>query len=138
MKILLVVDLQKQFRDRSGKYEKCLQYIESHRDKYDKVIAILFQQDRSVNGNYAKLKYTGCMDADISDIEFSTDQIIVRHGYGLPLGVFGRDEITVMGCGADTGVLAVCFSLWDDGIDFRVLKDYIYAANVPMDVLMKI
>jgi len=139
MKVLLVVDLQKQFRDRSGKYEQCLEYIRTHREEYDKVVATLFRQDRSLNGNYAKLRWSGCMDADISDLEFKADQVVIKYGYGLPQGFFGNDKVTVIGCDADACVLATCFSLWDDGIDFRFMKRYIYTTgNIPMDAVWKI
>lgn len=127
MNYLLVIDVQKQFN--TGGYEKCLEFIEKHRDEYDKVVATVFKQDRSVNGNYAKLKYDGCMDASENDIEFQTDMTVIKHGYGLPGNFFSsKDRVDVIGCETDACVLATCFNLWDAGIDFQVLWDYVYTS----------
>ena len=53
--------------------------------------------------------------------------IIVKNGYGLQSGIFGKkDKIDIIGCETDACVLATCFSLWDDGIDFNVLWNYVY------------
>lgn len=127
MKILLVVDLQKQFN--YGGYRKCLEYIREHGGDYDKIIATVFQQDRKINGNYKRLKYDGCMDASERDIEFRADMVVIKHGYGLPRNFFSKkDTVDVMGCETDACVLATCFNLWDDGIDFAVLWDYVYTS----------
>jgi len=125
-KTLLVVDLQKQFK--GDKYDKCLEYIEKHREEYDRIIATLFVNDASINRNFIKkLKFKDCRDAVVDDIEFATDMIIVKNGYGLQPGIFGKkDKIDIIGCETDACVLATCFSLWDDGIDFNVLWNYVY------------
>ena len=125
-KILLVVDLQKQFKNEN--YDKCLKYIEEHREDYDKVIATMFVNDPQINRNYIKkIKYKECREATPEELEFRPDFTIVKYGYGLPPGIFGKkDHIVVIGCEIDACLLAVCFSLWDDGIDFEILWDYTY------------
>lgn len=139
MKILLAVDLQKQFK--GGQYDSCLEYIESHRVEYDKVIATLFVNDKYINPNYIKkLGWKDCQNATVEDIEFKTDQIIVKHGYGLPSDIFGKkDRVDIIGCETDACILAICFSLWDDGISFNVLWDYVYTgADIDNAELRKI
>lgn len=34
-RILIVIDLQKRFKDQNGDCERCLEYIENHRQDYD-------------------------------------------------------------------------------------------------------
>lgn len=132
MKVLFIVDLQKQFKDSFGEYEKCLEYISANRDSYDKIIATLFTQ-KNPNPNYIrKLGWEGCSDVDESDFEFDLNDVtvITKNGYGLPYYDFDpNDEYFVMGCDADACVMAICFNLWDKGIDFTVLSDYVYTTG---------
>ena len=139
MKILLVIDLQRQFKAKG--YDECLEYIEAHRNKYDLVIASLFVNNRRNNSNYIKkLKYSGCTDADIYDLEFKADQIYVKNGYSFPSRVFKKsDKIDIIGCETDACVLATCFTLWDEGIDFNVIWDHIYtSADIEINELKKL
>lgn len=139
MKALLVIDLQKQFKGEG--YDKCLEYIREHREDYDMVIATLFENNRRVNGNFVKkLKWRGCRDVSFGNLEFKADQIYPKYGYGLHRDVFSKtDKVDVIGCETDACVLATCFNLWDDGVDFNVLWDYVYtSADIDEDELRKI
>lgn len=134
--ILLVVDVQKQF-DTEG-YDECIDFIEEHRAEYDKIIATVFVNRPRENGNFKrKLGYKECQDATSYDIEFMADQVFLKSGYAIPWGVFGKgDHVDVVGTEADACVLATCFSLWDDGIDFDILWDGVFGGDV--DIAKKI
>lgn len=134
--ILLIVDVQKQFETRG--YDECIRYIEKHRDDYDKIIATVFVNRPVENPNFKKkLGYKKCKDATSYDIEFCADQIFMKSGYAIPWGVFGKnDHVDVIGTEADACVLGTCFSLWDDGVDFDILWDYVFGGDV--DAVKKI
>ena len=141
MKVLFIVDLQKQFKDSFGEYEKCLEYISANRSSYDKIIATLFTQ-KNPNPNYIrKLDWEGCSDVDESDLEFALNDVtvITKNGYGLPDYDFDpNDEYFVMGCDADACVMAICFNLWDKGMNFTVLSDYVYTTGkIPKNEILK-
>lgn len=127
-KILLCIDLQKQFR--ADGYDECLAFIEEQQSSYDKIVATLFVNDKKVNANYIKkLGWKDCQDAKPNDLDFKADQIVIKNGYGFPSGFFSKDDhIDIIGCETDACILATCFSLWDDGIDFSVLWDYVYTS----------
>lgn len=128
-RILLVVDLQRQLKGKG--YEECLSYIQEHRHEYDKVVATIFINRKNLNANFKKkLGYTGCTDASHEDIEFKADQIYMKYTYALPWGIFSKsDQVAVIGCETDGSILGTCFSLWDDGIDFKVLWSYVHTAS---------
>ena len=133
-KTLLIIDLQKQFKDKLGGYEKCLKYIEENRSSYDKIVATVFSPKPKSNPNFVnKLKWNKCMGISIESLEFDLAdvQIVIKHGYSFfPDAFFNRNEkIDVIGCDADACVLGTCFGLWDAGIDFNILTDFIYTTS---------
>ena len=106
-KYLLVIDLQKQFRDKNGEYEKCLRFIEEHRKDYQFVFSTIFSQNvkdlkyeissdtngfvsrhfLQANPNYMlHLNWNGCKNVKNSDLEYihSEDEecVIPKTGYG--------------------------------------------------------
>ena len=132
--ILLIIDVQKEFKDTKGKYQKCIDYIEQYKDEYDKTYATLFINNPKVNNQFIKqLKWKDCKKASIDDsIEFDTKNIdiVYKYGYAFHKDFFSaKDKITIIGCDIDACVLATCFSLWDENIEFRILKDYVYTTN---------
>lgn len=149
MKKLLIIDLQKQFKDKEGLYEKCLSFIKENTKKYNMIYATIFCQtiDGETNSNYhEKLRWNGCNSCTESDLEIvptSNISIIFKNGYGIKnIDRFFKkgDEIDVIGCDADACIMAVCFQLWDMGINFRILTDYIYttASNFTKSDVIKI
>ena len=42
--ILLVIDLQQQFKDKNDNYKKCLEYLEKNCIAYDEIVFTLFSQ----------------------------------------------------------------------------------------------
>ncbi len=141
VKILLVIDLQKQFRDSEGCYEKCLQYIRKNQENYY-IIGTLFQN--SQNSMYTKhLCWDGCINTGVQDIEYPFHKMIVKDGYSADYeelmtaakDTAGPDEkdpqlsFDIIGCDADACVMATAFTLWDKKADFRILSDHIYTTS---------
>ena len=139
-KILLVISLQKQFRDKNGFYEKCRKFISKNGDKYF-VIATLFQN--TPNSLFVKkLNYNDCIKSDYNDLQFRYDYLITQRGYTLPehsmqsfIEMVKEEptEIHIMGCDIDACVLAVAYQLWDAGISFKILKDYVFTTAEDLD-----
>lgn len=131
-KVLLIIDLQKQFEDTAGNYRRIVNKIEDLIPNYDKVYATVFSQGKKSNFK-KKLGWNGCQNCTGNDLDFSirlNDEIIIKDTYGikdLPMYLRDADEVTVVGCEADSSILAVCFQLWDLGYNFKVLSDYIFS-----------
>lgn len=140
-KYLLVIDLQKQFKDKGGEYERCLQFIKEHGHEYDWVFATVFRQSPKENANYIQhLNWKGCLPEQDEDdnivslvknwLEFKPPLAIRKCGYGhdcLNQLFFDDDEIHIIGCDLDACVMAICFNLWDAGFtNFKVLTEYCY------------
>ena len=144
-KYLLVIDLQKQFRDKNGEYEKCLRYIEEHRKDYQCIFSTVFSQNMKdnfcqnrhglglhhppqTNPNYMlHLNWNGCKDVTDSDLQYACPEdkewVIYKTGYSdnsepsiLTNDCFEfDDEIHIIGCDLEACVMAICFQLWDAG-----------------------
>lgn len=142
MNVLLVIDLQKQFRDTEGQYEKCLRYIKDHQNDYY-VIGTLFRN--FPDSMYVRhLGWNGCMNAAETDLEFHYDELLDKHGYSANQDLrlmqsracstaIKKDDshmpelhYDIIGCDADACVLATSFDLWDRRYDFNILTDYVY------------
>lgn len=149
MKKLLIIDVQKQFKDNEGSYEKCLSFITENINNYDMVYATIFSQtiNGETNSNYReKLKWEdcdSCTEADLEIVSTNNINIILKNGYGIKnIDRFFKkdDEIDIIGCDVDACIMAVCFQLWDRDINFRILTDYIYttASNFTKSNVIKI
>ena len=75
----------------------------------------------SISGEEAELRKTVHYDPDI---------LFSKHGYGMPERMLKwldpEVEYDIVGCDLDACVLAVCFQLWDRGIRFHILSEYVY------------
>ena len=138
MNKLLVVDLQRQFKDKDGQYDKCLSYIRRNIDGYDRVYATLFSQmvGGELNDNYqSMLNWDDCISCSKEDLEFTEIggiEVIPKNGYGIAdidKYITKNDEVFVIGCDTDACIMAVCFQLWDRGINFRILTEYTYTTS---------
>lgn len=133
MKKLLIVDLQKQFRDKYGEYDRIVSNIDNLKLNYDKVFATVFTQ--MDNPNYiTKLNWDGCKNCSYKDLEFSIDSenVIVKDGYGIKniTNYFqSDDEIDIIGCDSDACIMAICFQFWDLGYNFNILSNSIYTTS---------
>ena len=137
--------MQKQFvDDNKEKYNKCLKFIEENEKKYDDITATIFRQDER-NTNYIEhLNWDGCKNATGKDLEFETRNkgVVMKNNYGtfdadflkFYFHVEKEDNIDIIGCDSDACVLALCFSLWDNGYtNFHILTDYIYTTSKDFD-----
>ena len=144
MKVLLIVDLQKQFCN-DARYKSCIDYINENSKNYDKLIPTVYSQRvlGDINDQHeTNVDSSTCMYCNESDLEYDTNgsAVIIRNTYGSDyvLSDISPDcEVDVIGCNDKSGVMANCLSLWDNNIKFRVLSDYIFTNNedVPDEVL---
>lgn len=151
MKILLIIDLQKEFADKSNNsknYKKCINFINNNKNNYDKIFATIFENNKNNNSNYInKLNWHECKNINKEkSLEFNIDNIniIKKNEYGdyeFFKNIFNKeDDINIIGCDSDACVLATCFNLWDLGFNFYILKDYIYTTSETFnnDIILKI
>ena len=148
-RILLVIDLQREFADRdngSKEYNKVLGFLEQKENLavYDKIISTVFRNGQNKNFRY-NLDWGGYAAADESSLEYmdkiSQDihTVYIKDSYGTRdnwiaktihmcnTDISKSTKIDIIGCDLDACVMAICFQLWDAGItDFRVLTDYCY------------
>ncbi len=137
MKILLVIDLQRQFRDDScDHYDKCLKFIRKNRDNYYRVIGTIFSQydtEHIQSENFQRyLDWLGCIKCDIRDIDYAPDDLYTKTTYTANINEMGitlDDEIDLIGCDSDACVMATAFALFDGGYKFSILSDYIYSSE---------
>ena len=137
-KILLVIDLQKEFKDKNGKYEKIIKYCENNRDNYDIILPTLFCNNYDINPNFIdKLNWSGCDHTTSESLaiypknNMNLDKICYEYKYGYASEYIFKiankeDSIDIVGCDSDACVLATAFELWDKGYNFRILTDFIY------------
>lgn len=147
-KTLLIVDLQKEFADvdnNSKDYHKAVQFVKKYGNKgfYDKIISTGFRN--SENPNFKRnLKWHGCENSDINSLEYlpyidkSIHSIIFKDGYSdrndcIVSAINNYNDtipedadVDIIGCDLDACVMAICFQLWDAGINFKVLTEYCY------------
>lgn len=128
MKVLLVVDLQREFYS-ALKYEQILKYIA--KSDYDVVIGTIMQNTKD-SPLARTLNWGECFDVVPDSIEYEYDKLIVKNTYSVPierLSDYKDAEITVIGCDADACVLATCFNLFDNGFNFKVDLNYVYTTG---------
>lgn len=121
MLILLVVNLQTEYSDNEGQYDKIMNYITTQK-KYDKVIAT-----KNVDG------------CDLP-LMFSADLIIETQGFNLKDYILldKEDEYHVIGYGSDSYILSICSSMKAKGYNFKVLSDFVYTNSSPKEVTKNI
>lgn len=131
MKILLVVDLQKEFvKDLKGKqvYVKGLDYIAQHRDEYSYVLAAVYKNE--VNSNIQRfVDWSECRD--IQSLEFIPDKIVYHSGYSISEypNVTRVDQIDLFGLDTDACVLSAAFHVFDMGCGMRILSDLCWSSG---------
>lgn len=122
--VLLVVDIQKEFKDNNGYYEKILDFIDNHYEKFDEVIAVY------CDGKPTESTLGMRFRADENSLEFPYDRAISKSTYAVPLGELNKNDFyTIIGCESDACVLATVFAMYDAGYQFEILRDYIYSQN---------
>lgn len=132
--ILIVVDVQPEFYSK-GIYEKILDYISNSRVKYDIIVATQFRNYNDSNF-CSMLDWNECYET--KDLDFVPDVLFVKYGYGFTT-VNNKEKETILqdanknkhfdviGCNTDACVMAICFELFDRGLNFSILADYCYS-----------
>lgn len=137
---LLVIDLQKEFKDDQRNYNKVVNFVDSNMKNYDFLIGTCFKNGE--NKLFKEmLKWNGCQNSSIKDsieydyINHPNHLINLKFGYGIDQGLIDYikdhniDTVYIVGCDSDGAVLATCFRLFDEEINFKVMKDYIYTTS---------
>ena len=128
MKILLAVDLQKEFMDKDGQYERILAFARSHTG-YDRVYATVCKN--SPDSPFVKYdNWHSCLDG-VMPLEFNADRVFEKYAYGLPdYSLLDKDnEYHIIGFNTDACVLKVALDMFDRGYDIKVLTEYCYSSN---------
>lgn len=127
-KVLLVVDLQPEFKDDDGVYNKILKFVRDNEkdSEYASIVGIVcYNKDGS-----SFVKYTGWRKLITSrkGIEYNPDLEMHKIGYGLTSydNLSKNFHYDIVGFNTDACVLKVALDLFDRGYDFSVLSKYCY------------
>ena len=129
MKILLAVDVQEEFRDKDGMYERILCFIEKHREEYDAVYATVC--GNSINSPFhTKGVWEGCLEG-IKPLAFTPDASFLKYGYGFrDYGWLNpHNEYHIIGYNTDCCVYKIAMDLFDRDYNFKVLSGLCYSSN---------
>lgn len=141
-KVLLVVDVQKEFNKNNLDYLKLLGFIIKHKKDYDLIIATQFKNTEDSQFS----TYLNCDDMQsISPLEFKSDVKLIKNQYGLnSYSIIPRNShIDVIGTGTDSSIMKVAFDLFDRRFDFSVLTEYCYSPggeqyhNMAVDIMKR-
>lgn len=133
---LLVIDLQNSFKDKTCEmYDKVLNFIK-YVDNYDYYMGTVFVNE-DIYGMYKnKLNYTECKEDTVDYLTYGKDFKLFRKStYSVDdtiIDFIKSNNIThldIVGCDSDACVLATCYKLFDNGIDFTILTDFIYSTS---------
>jgi nicotinamidase-related amidase len=129
MNILLAVDVQEEFRDQDGRYERIVSYIKRDGGRYDRVYATMCAN--SPDSPFVKNNvWLDCLDG-VKPLAFSPDKTVVKYSYGcLDYQWLNKENhYDIIGFNTDCCVLKVALDLFDRGYDFRVLTEYCYSSD---------
>ncbi len=130
MKVLLVVDLQPEFKDKEGQYERILQFVKDAKNgDYDYVIGT--QCLNSVDSPFVKYNnWLDCLDG-CEPLEYEPDLKLEKTTYGLSsYGVLPIDnEYDIIGFNTDACVLKIAMDMFDRNYNIRVLTDYCFSSS---------
>lgn len=121
MLILLVINLQAEYSDNNGHYDKIMDYITTQK-QYDKVIAT-----------------KNIVDCDLP-LMFHADLVIETENFDLKSYILlnSEDEYHIIGYGSDSYILNICSNMKLKGFNFKVLSDYVYTNSTPDEVTQNI
>lgn len=129
MRILLAVDVQHEFQDQNGRYEKIVSYIKNASSEYDFVYATVCAN--KPDSPFIKNEvWFDCMNG-VEPLAFSPDKIFVKYGYGFLdyNWLDPENHYDIIGFNTDCCVLKVALDLFDRGYDFSVLTEYCYSSS---------
>ena len=131
MKILLVVDLQAEFADSDGEYERILEFVRNaiKDTTYDKVIATKCLNRE--NSNFVRYSNWERLIDGAAELEFTPDYVIEKVFYGLTdYSILPKNaEFHVVGYNTGACVLKVALDLFDRDYNFKILSRYCYSSS---------
>ena len=153
--VLLVIDLQRQFKDKQNNYQKCLEYLKKNCLGYDEIVFTLFSQyisnkDGSIDysDKYVRhLNWKECEQCNESDI-LMPDVFLKNNIFRTPVRIIPKNtyaaklpkeynsittHFDIIGCNTDGCILATAFKLWDENYSFHILKDYVFTTNTQIN-----
>ena len=123
MTALLVVDIQEEFVT-SDILNNVVDYINN--SQYDSLIFTVFENTK--DSNFVKLlNYTDCMKTKPL---IESDNLYKKSTYGISSSLIDKlkmySQVDVIGTDIDACVMAICYQLFDAGINFRIITKYCY------------
>lgn len=130
MKVLLVVDLQPEFKDNEGQYERILNFVRNaKKNGYQRVVATMCCN--SPDSPFVKYNnWFDCLDGCMP-LEFNSDKIIKKYGYGLSdySHLSKKNTYDIIGFNTDACVLKIAMDMFDKCYDIRVLTKYCFSSS---------
>ena len=123
MTALLVVDIQEEFVT-SDILNNVVDYINN--SQYDSLIFTVFENTK--DSNFVKLlNYTNCMKTKPL---IESSNLYKKSTYGISSSLIDKlktySQVDVIGTDIDACVMAICYQLFDAGINFRIITKYCY------------
>lgn len=129
MRILLVVDLQKEFSDNcKSKYDEIIGWVKNHSNEYDSVVATRFMN----KPDSPFIRYLGWNKMQfVRELDFEYDILINKCSYGLQdySWIPEKCSIDIVGMDTDACVLKIAFDLFDMDKDFKVLSKLCWSSG---------
>ncbi len=123
--ILLAVDVQPEFADKDGQYQRILDFIKN--SEYEEIVAT--QCVNETGSPWIKYQNWRKLLDGAKPLEFKYDRIYEKKGYGLDdYSVLDKNaHYDIVGFNTGACVLKVALDLFDRGYDFNVLTSYCYS-----------
>ena len=123
MTALLVVDIQAEFVT-SDILNNVVNYINSR--QYDSLIFTVFENTK--DSNFVKLlNYTDCMKTKSL---VDGGNLYKKSTYGISSSLIDKlktySQVDVIGTDIDACIMAICYQLFDAGINFRIITKHCY------------
>lgn len=126
MHYILIIDLQRELRDKESKYIQTVRFIDTNIGKYDRSIVI----NRKSSGKKSKYKPDEQMDFETQGVKIleKTDDSIEWLMNTLNKE---SDTVDIVGCDTEANVMDILFRLQKAGFErVNILKDYVYTLQV--------
>ncbi len=127
MRKLIAVDVQREFDDKSGKFEEILAYIKSW-DSEDVIATRCINTEDSPFVRYGN--WLDCMGSCLP-LEFEHGEVYDKNGYGLlDYSMFDKEiEYELIGYNTDACVLKIVSDMFDRGFSIRVNLLYCWSSS---------
>lgn len=128
MKVLLVVDLQQEFKDTDGNYERILKFVKDAKNRgYDCVVGTVFRNTE--NSPFMRYNiWDGCLNGWLP-LEYTPDRCLYKDTYGLTdYSILSKeDEYTIIGFDTDACVLKIALDMLDRNYNIKVDTEYCFS-----------